>query len=186
MQPARSRRRRRRERRFLRRRGNRESNPHPSGTVARNSAEDQKGTGLPGYESDIGTLTAGKPLLQLTRGGSVECWWHRASGQGVRVGDNLDRVRQILVLVLEVEYDRPAAWHGEIEFALTESIEVHAAVETGQTRHNGEVHALGGRVRAQPGRIDVLSVGDARGEQRRAKEQACKTSHERRSSVEPR
>src|SRR6266568_5652790 len=46
-----------RNRWFIGRLGDREPDPHPSGAMTRHGAEEEEGTGLPGHETDVGTLS---------------------------------------------------------------------------------------------------------------------------------
>src|SRR5712691_6243440 len=95
--------RRRRKRGFIGRLGNREPDPHPSGTMTGHSAEDEEGSGLPRHEPDIGAL-AGREALFHAPGRSVfERRWHGTDGDHFRIGDHFHRVGQGRVLVLEMK-----------------------------------------------------------------------------------
>src|SRR6266700_2082747 len=82
-----------------------------------------------------------------------ERWLHRTARDGITIGDDLNRMGEVLVLVLEVEHDVPSLRHREDECAATEPVEVHAAVLVRQPTHELQLSGLAGGIGAEPSRI---------------------------------
>src|SRR5207244_7109129 len=108
------------ERRLLSRSRDGEADPHPGGAVPGHGAEDQEGATLPRHETDIGTLPGWEALFESTGRSVFERGCDGADRNSRRFGDDFDRVRQVRVLVLEVEQDVPSLRNRQDEAALAE------------------------------------------------------------------
>src|SRR5207244_10474722 len=83
--------------------GDGEPDPHSGGTVTGHRAEDEERAVLPRYEPDIDALPAGEALFQLPAGRVLERRRHGTDGNCRPIRDDLNRVRQVRVLVLEMQ-----------------------------------------------------------------------------------
>src|SRR5205823_14582873 len=83
-------------------------------------AEEEEGTGLPGHETDIAALPGREPLVKTTGRRVLERRSHRTDGHRCGIGDDLHGVRQVRVLVLEMEHHVPPLRHRQHQGAPAE------------------------------------------------------------------
>src|SRR6266567_2021667 len=160
-----------RHRWFIGRLGDREPDPHPSGAMTRHGAEEEEGTGLPGHETDVGTLSGREPLFKAATRSVLERRKHWTRRERRRLRNHLHRVGQVRVLVLEMEDHGPALRYRQHQATAPVPVEVHAAIGVGEACDELEVDGLARRIRAEPGRVDLPAFGCLRARADRPEEE---------------